>query len=229
MRPALVCLAAMTSLHLCAQLAAPRGVLAGVTQMLLMPLVAAVLLAGVRRPLDRLAGIVLMALFFSWLGDTLPGLAGGETDTAFLLMVGCFLLAQIAYVVAFWPDRSRSVLTRPALVAPYLLTLVVLVALCLEEAGALLVPVVVYGAALTLMALLATGLGRVAGWGGIVFMASDSLIALRAFADVELPAHSFWVMLTYVAGQTLLVWGVIGRSQAGDLRGPLRRPADRAH
>lgn len=226
MRLALVCLAAMTGIHLSVQLVAPGGVLAGVTQVFLMPLVAAVLLAGVGRPLGRLARIVLLALFFSWLGDTLPRLFAGDTDTAFMVMVGCFLLAQVAYVVAFWPDRSRSVLARPALVAPYVLALVVLVALCREEAGPLLVPVVVYGAALTLMAALATGLGRVAGWGGIVFMVSDSLIALRAFAGVELPAHSFWVMLTYVVGQTLLVWGAIEREQAGEPHGPGRRHAD---
>ena len=41
-----------------------------------------------------------------------------------------------------------------------------------------------------------------------MFLVSDALIALRAFADVELPAHSFWVMLTYVFGQALLVAAV---------------------
>ena len=83
--------------------------------------------------------------------------------------------------------------------------------LCRDGAGALLVPVVVYGVALTAMAVLATGMGRAAGVGGAVFMLSDSLIALRAFADVDLPAHSFWVMLTYVVGQALLVAAVIAR------------------
>ena len=59
------------------------------------------------------------------------------------------------------------------------------------------------------MAVLATGLGWVAGIGGALFFVSDSLIALRAFADVTLPAHGFWVMLTYIVGQTLLVLAVV--------------------
>ena len=112
-------------------------------------------------------------------------------------------------------ERLPADSTGQPLVLPWgQLALVVLVALCREGAGDLLVPVVVYGVALAAMAVLATGLGPVAGVGGAVFMLSDSLIALRAFADVELPAHSFWVMLTYVAGQALLVAAV--RARAAD-------------
>jgi uncharacterized membrane protein YhhN len=202
----------VTVVHLVAQLLAPEGGVADATQPLLMPALAAVLVTGTPAPRPVLVRITLVALFFSWLGDTLPRLVSG--DAGFLVMVGCFLLAQAAYVVAFWPRRAESLLVRPLLVAPYLLALVVLVVLCREGAGGLLPAVVAYGAALTAMAVLATGLGRVAGIGGVVFMVSDSLIALRAFADVELPAHSFWVMLTYVVGQALLVVAV--RSRATD-------------
>jgi uncharacterized membrane protein YhhN len=208
--PGLV-LVVVTAVHLVAQLVAPEGAVAEVTQPLLMPALAAVLVTGMSsRP--RLVRLTLVALLFSWLGDTVPRFVGD--DVGFLAMVGCFLLAQVAYVVAFWPARHASLASRPLLVVPYLVALVVLVALCREGAGDLLVPVVVYGVALAAMAVLATGLGPVAGVGGAVFMLSDSLIALRAFADVELPAHSFWVMLTYVVGQALLVTAV--RARAAD-------------
>ena len=50
------------------------------------------------------------------------------------------------------------------------------------------------------------------GAGGAVFMLSDSLIALDAFADLALPGHGFWVMLTYVLGQVLLVVAVRNQS-----------------
>jgi len=203
---ALVALAVVTGVHLVAQLAAPEGLVVELTQVLLMPLLAAALFAGTSRPRGRLVGLVLIALFFSWLGDTVPRFVGG--DGGFLSLVGCFLVAQVVYAVAFWPFRKQSLLGRPAVVGVYGVALVLLVVLCAEEAGPLLVPVVVYGIALVTMAVLATGLGPVAGVGGAVFLVSDSLIALRAFADIDLPAHSFWVMLTYVVGQVLLVLAV---------------------
>ena len=61
-------------------------------------------------------------------------------------------------------------------------------------------------------AMLSTGLGAHAGIGGAIFMLSDSLIALDAFADVDLLHRSFWVMLTYIAAQALIVAAVIDRS-----------------
>jgi uncharacterized membrane protein YhhN len=87
------------------------------------------------------------------------------------------------------------------------------------------VPIVVYELALTTMAILSTGLGRLAGVGGLIFMLSDALIAVGAFTDLELVAHGFWVMLTYVVGQVLIVLGVIAHereARPGDGQG-LRR------
>ncbi|WNN96475.1 lysoplasmalogenase family protein [Brachybacterium sp. GU-2] len=43
-------------------------------------------------------------------------------------------------------------------------------------------------------------------------MVSDSLIALRTFDVLTLPAHELWVMATYVAAQVLLVLGVLGHT-----------------
>ena len=85
----------------------------------------------------------------------------------------------------------------------------VLVWLCADEAGALLAPVVVYGVALATMAVLSTGLGRLGGLGGAIFLLSDSLIAIGAFTDIDIPGRGFWVMLTYVVGQALLSLAVV--------------------
>jgi uncharacterized membrane protein YhhN len=203
-------LVTVTCVHLVAQLVAPDGAVASVTQPMLMPALAAVLVAGTLAPRPPMVRIVLVALFFSWLGDTVPRFLDG--DTAFGSMLGCFLLAQVAYVVAFRRPRRQPLATRPALTVPYFLAYGVLVAACFDGAGPLIVPVMVYGGALVVMAILATGLGRVGGIGGAVFMVSDSLIALHAFAGLDLPAHAFWVMLTYVVGQTLLVLAVRDRA-----------------
>ena len=195
--------------HLGAQAVSPGGTTAAVTQVLLMPLLAMTLIAQTRA-LTPLVKLTLGALFFSWLGDSLPRAVGDDLE--FLVMVGCFLVAQLIYAVAFWPWRSQSVLRTPA-VAAYVVIAIGLVWWCADGAGSLLIPVIVYAIALATMAILATGLGWLAGLGGAVFMLSDSLIALRAFADVDLPWHSLWVMATYIAAQLMLVTAVIDENK----------------
>lgn len=230
---ALAALAVLTTTHLAAHLLG-ADTWATVTQWTLMPLLAltlALATRGARR--SRLVRLTLLALALSWLGDAAPDLAGGS---AFLVMVGFFLLAQVAYVVAFWPCRTQSVLARPALAVPYALALVALLALCAPGTGDLLVPTVVYGTCLTLMAALSTGVHRLAGVGGAVFLVSDSLIALGEFVPTfSLPAEGFWVMATYVAGQVLLAAGVllrdsVDRADPGRPTGPVSStgPADRS-
>jgi len=74
----------------------------------------------------------------------------------------------------------------------------------------MLVPVLIYGACLGTMAVLATGVNRLTAIGGAVFLVSDGLIALDAFVSgFDLPAEGFWVMATYVAAQVLIVAGVL--------------------
>lgn len=221
-------LALLTLVHLVAHLTGAPA-LADTTQWFLMPLLAGCLWlatrpspGGARR--SRLVRLVLVALGFSWLGDAAPDLADG--DAAFLVMVGFFLCAQVTYTLAFWPFRAGSVLRRPLALAPYALALVALVVACAPGAGSLLVPVLVYGVALVATAVTSTGVDRLAGVGGAVFLVSDALIALHAFAPwYDLPAHGFWVMLTYVAGQVLLVLGVLRRERRESVAAAEGEPA----
>ena len=208
---AVLAFALVTAVHLVSQLLGHRQI-ADLTQVLLMPLLALVLLRATRAPRSREVRLVLVALGFSWLGDTLPRLADG--DAALLTMIGCFLLAQLVYAAAFWPSRHRSVLGRPLALLPYLLAGATIVGLSAREAGALLPAVAVYALAILAMAVLATGRGRVAAIGAAVFVLSDALIALDAFGVLTLPAHAVWVMATYVAAQVLLVLGVLAGERA---------------
>ncbi|WP_377643680.1 lysoplasmalogenase family protein [Oryzobacter terrae] len=210
-------LVVVTAVHLAAQLTG-TAVLADVTQVLLMPLLAAVLRLATSAPRGRLVRLTLAALGLSWLGDSLPRLAEG--DAAFLLMVGFFLLAQVAYVAAFLPHRRRSVLhRRRVLLLPYVAVVAALVAACAGGAGGLLVPVLVYGALLGAAAVLSTGVNTLTAAGGALFLVSDGLIALDAFADgFALPGQGFWVMATYVAAQSLLVAGVLRAVGSGHAR-----------
>ena len=194
--------------HLVAQLAGWSGV-ADTTQVLLMPLLAGVLWCETSPPRSRLVTLVLLALGLSWLGDSAPKLASG--DAAFLVMIGFFLLAQVAYITAFLPFRARSVLyLHRARLVGYVAAVGALVLACAAGAGGLLVPVLVYGACLGTMAVLSTGVNQVTAVGGALFLVSDGLIALDAFADgFALPAQDFVVMATYLAAQVLIVAGVL--------------------
>lgn len=197
----------LVAVHLGAVLA-DADALADVTQCLLMPVLAGVLVVATRWPRGRVVTWSLAALGASFLGDSLPRLLSG--DAAFLVMVGCFLLAQVAYVVAFAPCVRRSIVrTAPAWLVLYGVVLVALVAVCAPRTGSLLVPVAVYAGVLTAMAVLATGLGPFGAAGGAVFLVSDALIALGRFVPGwDLAGHDVWVMLTYTVGQALLVVAV---------------------
>lgn len=198
--------------HLLAQLTGPDW-WADLTQCLLMPAVAAVLLTHTPEPRSRLVRLTTLALFFSWLGDTLPRFASG--DLAFLLMVGGFLVAQIVYCLAFAPERSRSVVGRgPWTIVVAALVVIGFVLLFREQAGALSVPVGLYAAALIAMVLLATGVNRTVTIGAIVFLVSDALIGIGAFTDLAVSGSGFWIMATYIAGQSLITVGVIGAERA---------------
>jgi len=204
-------------LHLGAQLTG-AGEVADATQVLLMPLLAAALWSNTEAPRSRLITLTLVALGLSWLGDSAPKLAEG--DTAFLVMIGFFLLAQVAYVMAFWPFRSRSVLhvRRPVLLG-YVAVVVALVLACVGGAAGMLVPVLVYGTLLGTMAVLATGVNLPTAIGGALFLVSDGLIALNAFAEgFDLPGQGFWVMATYLAAQSLIVGGVLTTRDAARSR-----------
>ena len=204
----------VSAVHLGSQLAGASRT-AEITQWFLMPLLAiGVVVAAGSQVRDRVVRLTLVALAFSWLGDTAPDLApsGGR----FLVLVGLFLVAQVVYIVAFLPYRHRSVLCRPGVV-PYGLAVLALVTACAPRTGALLLPTVLYAGCLASMAILATGVHRWVGVGAAVFLVSDSLIALHAFTSwYALPRHGFWVMLTYVVGQALIAACVGRRARSGD-------------
>lgn len=231
MRLPLLTVGAVGLAHLVGQLTAPDATFTGATQVLLVPAVAWVLITGIRAAgLSRtpLTTLTLVALFFSWLGDSVPRLLTG--DTGFLVMMGFFLLAQLAYVAAFLRYRHRSVAwRRPALATPYLLALVGLLAICHGGAGTLFLPVVVYGVALAAMAVLATGLIPPTALGGLLFLAADGLIALDEFTGLALPGgNGFWVMLGYLTAQLLLALGVLKQARAESSRTPVGFPGGRA-
>ena len=122
-----------------------------------------------------------------------------------------FLLAHLAYIAAFCvPARLAA---RPLVFVAYgVVAALILSQLWAGVPGALRVPVLGYVVCLATMAAQAavwwrTAIGsaderlaRAAALGGLLFMASDSLLAINKFA-VALPLASLWILATYWAAQ----------------------------
>ena len=133
-----------------------------------------------------------------------------------------FLLAHLAYIAAFsMPVRLAA---KPsAFVAYALIAAAILAALWPGVPPALRVPVVAYVVCLATMAAQAlvwwrsstaahsadVNLARAAALGGVLFMASDSLLAINKFG-VPLPLASLWILLTYWLAQ----WCIASALQA---------------
>lgn len=182
-------------------------VLLGVTQVLLVPPLLGYAIGAGMWPLGR---PFVLGLVFCWLGDTLPRLV--DPSSKFVLMVACFSVAQVAFIVWFW--RERRVALDPArriVWVAYLVLLVVFMMLCARGAGSLLPLLLAYGICLTVMAILATGCGVLTGIGGALFFVSDCWLALRTFGPglADVPLGNFLVMATYIPSLLLLTAGAV--------------------
>ncbi|MEV7887204.1 lysoplasmalogenase [Streptomyces sp. NPDC002817] len=182
-----------------------------VAKPLLMPLLAAY---AASRGAPRL---LIAALLCGWGGDTLLLF---DAEPAFLAGMGCFAAGHVCYLALFRSyggARARSAVLAPA----YAVVLVVSVALLRPDLPAdLRFPVAGYSLLLTAMAYAAaTRLGLLAGLGGALFVLSDSLIATGVAEWPQPPRPDLWIMLTYIAAQSLLVTGVLGE----------RRPRESAY
>ncbi len=177
------------------------------TKPLLMPALATGLIWGA--PERRSPAVVLgvVALFLSWVGDvTIPWW--------FVVGLVFFLLAHIAYLVLF---VTRLAVRRRLQwwAAAYAAWLIVLLTILGPHTGSLLIPVIAYGIVLSAMAAFASRCNRWVAWGGALFVVSDSLLAINRFLpDAGIPLADFLIMVTYIAAQTLIVWGLLRHERA---------------
>ena len=168
---------------------------------------------------------LMAALGLSWGGDVLllfssdPGLGG----YAFLGGLLLFLAAHAAYITTFLrlrrdapaPGRSETA-SRTSLLLGSALYLVLFMRLLWPGLDPMMkIAVPLYAAVILAMAWVATGLrGHVptAPWrsmvlGALLFVISDSLIALNRFA-FDVPYARLAIMSSYIAAQALLATGV---------------------
>jgi uncharacterized membrane protein YhhN len=203
-------------LHLVVLAAGPTWA-AMATKPLLLPLLLAWFVRATPRGWWR--ATVGTGLLLSFIGDIA---LMGRRDPWFLVGLGAFLVAQVAYAVGFSRDLLRSVVgRRPVLVLPYVAVVVLLVVWLAPDLGELLLPVAVYATAIGIMAVLATGVSPVVAVGALLFVASDALLAATSVAGrLDLPASGLWVMSTYLAGQALIAIGVAARARVATSAAP---------
>lgn len=163
--------------------------------------------------------ILLAALTLSWLGDvTLLFTDLGEIY--FILGLVFFLTAHIVYCILFNKQkRIRKKQNKPlfifgsVLIAIYLIGMV---SFLMPHLGELEIPVSIYASVISIMLLFA--LNGFLVWekpgnqfvflGAIFFIISDSILALNKFY-APIPKSSFFIMLTYLLAQYLIVVGIL--------------------
>lgn len=172
---------------------------------LLMPLLLAAFLYSLPRIRSELALLGSLGILFSWAGDVTLGAPG---DLSFLVGLGFFFLAHVAYIVLFLRKLRMRGLRPAALV--YVAWWVALVAVLAPHLGSLLIPVAAYGLVLGAMGAIGLSCNRWIAIGGILFVISDSLLGFNRF----LPGFELWqidtiIMLTYLAAQGFIAYGAI--------------------
>lgn len=198
--------AALSAIHVAARFVEADEV-AGPTKLVLMPLLAAAAVWVLRGRTATAPGILLVAaLFFSWLGDGAGAFFPQAPELP--IMLAAFGIAHLAYIRLLSKYASAGPFPRWAVVFPlwWVLMLVVL----WPSLGALTIAVALYGIVLGGTAATAARCSPMIAAGGVLFLASDTVLAFRIFTPDAMPDWtSALVMLTYCAGQGLIVAGFL--------------------
>jgi len=181
------------------------------TKQLLMPALALAAVWSMRRvrPWPR-GGMVLVfvALTASWIGDG-AGLFFASLPTL-PTMIGFFAIAHLAYIALFWRAPGIASPKRvPWWALGYAVWWIVTLVVVGPHAGALFVPLGVYGVVLGMTAALSIRFGRLVAWGGAFFLVSDTFIALKEFMALPSWLGDLVIMPTYTLGQGLIVFGTM--------------------
>ncbi|WP_374624463.1 lysoplasmalogenase [Pandoraea sp.] len=152
------------------------------------------------------------ALIFSGVGDVL--LASPTVAQGFVLGLGAFLLAHLAYFMLFWRLRRRWAQVpgwhRVAIVLVWVAGALAY-AMYWPGMGELKAPVACYVIVLAMMAsaaLLADLPGEWAPVGALLFTVSDALIGTTRFVGA-IPAQEYAIWIFYALAQLLLAAGIM--------------------
>lgn len=163
--------------------------------------------------------ILLGALFFSWVGDVIL-LFADIAEIYFILGLVAFLISHIIYIILFnkqnKPDTPKNKRVFYIGLVAIIIYLASMLTVLLPKLGDLQVPVIVY--ALTISTMLLYAFNGYLIWkkpantfifiGAIIFVLSDSILAMDKFYE-PIYKNSFFIMLTYLMAQYLIVIGIL--------------------
>lgn len=167
---------------------------------------------------------VLLAFFFSWIGDMFLMFSGSySNEMLFFAGVGGFFIAQLMYILVFLKYNENGekgfLIHSPFWAIPLVGYLVGLYLFLLPGLEGVMKPIIlIYAISLIGMSLSAFNRkGRVnhrsyqlVFLGSLFFVLSDSMIAINKFYfDDGFPKAGFWIMLTYITAQYMIMRGLI--------------------
>lgn len=164
---------------------------------------------------------VMAAIVFSWIGD-ISLMFQGKNELYFMVGLGAFLIAHICYVMAYSQHIEKKEgaglhgIQKFRFSLPIVLAGTGLITILYAHLGVFKIPVAVYAIVLmvmTLQALFRYGYtNTVSFWfvfvGAILFMISDSMIAVNKFL-VPFELAGLAIMATYILAQFLIVKGLM--------------------
>jgi uncharacterized membrane protein YhhN len=202
LRPLLFISAAASAIYLLTGGAAIKGCAVG----------ALALLAMRARGAKRDAGLLALGLALSTVGDVLLDL----DPKLFVFGLAAFLLAHLTYITLFVRNRARPLAPGPWRVAAVLAVLAysaTLSAWIVPSVGGLAVPVELYIGAITAMVSMAILARFEKPWvavGAVLFLISDSLLAIHKF-KTPVPLRNYLVWASYYLGQCGIALGFLTR------------------
>lgn len=160
-----------------------------------------------------IANLTLIALLFSLIGDVLLMFVD-QSPNYFMFGLVAFLLAHITYIIVFLKNRNPSY--KPIWIMGILDIYALSLFLFLKDyLGDLMIPVLIY--ILIILGMATSAFLRKGGvsklsynfviLGAILFMVSDSLLAVNKFYQ-EIPFANIFIMLTYAIAQYFIVIGI---------------------
>lgn len=158
---------------------------------------------------SRYGRIILVGLVFSWFGDMF---LLGESEGLFLAGLVSFLVAHIAYILAFSTYGLSDRWCFAALLPVAVISMAVSIWLTPFVPDGMVVPVRIYTFAISLMVILAFGARGVGApvlvpLGATLFYFSDLSVATLQFTSTVFP-HYVWGLPFYYTGQLMLAFSV---------------------
>jgi len=191
-----------------------------VMQAVFKPMIMLSLMAAYYFSVTKINLWYLLAMAFSFLGDVLLM----DKNNLFLAGIAAFLGTQLIYIFII-KKRLKKSRARDLLISivPFLIFYSLLISVLQKNLGTFTVPVMVYGMAISIFGMAAlllylqnkNAITRMLLIGAILFIVSDSMIALQKF-HIALTLYPVAIMATYVMAQFLIFRYMVAFEKTGD-------------